>query len=79
LTSNDTLIEEILKLPGVKHLNSAPSRPPISFEPDDDAANWDFYDSSYALRTGLEVTEREVPASLCKAVFPLRLRYTVRR
>ncbi|MFM2065352.1 MAG: hypothetical protein RLZZ584_261 [Pseudomonadota bacterium] len=79
MNSHDALIEEILKLPGVAHMSRAPSRPKISLAPDDETMNWDFYDSSYALRAGLEVTEREVPASLCKAVWPMRQRYPVRR
>jgi hypothetical protein len=78
--TTDPLIEEILKLPGTVHLNGAQLRHRHHAAPlPDDDASWDFYDSSYALRSGLQVTEREVPAELCRAVFPLRLRYTVRR
>jgi hypothetical protein len=77
--TTDPLIDEILKLPGTVHLSGAQVRHRHMVKLPDDDVSWDFYDSSYALRSGLQVTVREVPAELCRAVFPLRLRYTVRR
>lgn len=44
---------------------------------DDDRG--DFYESSFDLQSGLQVTERKVPAELFAAVFTGRHHYPVRR
>ncbi|MEY8879061.1 MAG: hypothetical protein AB9M60_21300 [Leptothrix sp. (in: b-proteobacteria)] len=70
----EALIQEIVRTPVVA---TAPRvrRPlawvaaPASAREEDQSREW--YDSSYDLQTGLEVTEHHVPAALCAAVFQL--------
>ena len=72
MKSKDALIDEILKLPGVNPLRSVPLRNyAFKLSLDDQHASWDFHDSSHALLAGLQITERQVPQQLWRAVFPV--------
>ncbi|MEY4752477.1 MAG: hypothetical protein RJA44_152 [Pseudomonadota bacterium] len=69
----ETLIQEILRAPAVD-VGSASMRQNRSLlwlaaPAGDNEAGWEWYDSSYDLQAGLDVTEHQIPVELCAAVF----------
>lgn len=83
MNNHDALIEKILELPGVELMGgqAGTARQGGALDLDlgkaaDEDGRWDFHDSSFALRSGLQVTERQVPADLCRKLFPARLKFT---
>ena len=68
----EALIQEILRAPAVESVQRQPLAHPWCYAPAAGSASdssWEWYDSSYDLQAGLEVTEHHVPAALCAAVF----------
>lgn len=70
MVATETLIQEILRSPGSeitpRNSNGLPWMAAPAADPD---SSWEWYDSSYDLQAGLDVTEHEIPAALCAAVF----------
>lgn len=69
----ETLIQEILRAPAVD-VGSASMRQNRSLlwlaaPAGDSESSWEWYDSSYDLQAGLDVTEHQIPVELCAAVF----------
>ena len=76
----EALIQEIVRTPAIA---PAPRKNPglswvaVPNAAGDREGSWEWYDSSYDLHSGLEVTEHHVPAALCAAVFQTaQQRYT---
>jgi hypothetical protein len=66
----ETLIQEILRTPATDATpRTSKGLAWIAAPASNTEHSWEWYDSSYDLQTGLEVTEHDVPASLCAAVF----------
>lgn len=72
----ETLIQEILRTPATDATpRTSKGLAWIAAPASNTEHSWEWYDSSYDLQAGLEVTEHDVPPSLCAAVFQLALRH----